>query len=97
MNLVYGFVITGPVMAFTKVSAAHKNAVRSIDKTVHEKDRVNSACAHHPDDPDAGGILKTGHPCCISRRITAPVAQKAKDPRFEFVTCHFQFIESLSS
>ena len=84
-------------MAFTKVSTAHKDAVRSVDKTVHEKDRVYSAGAHHPDDPDAGGILKTGHPCRISRRIATPVAQKAKNPRFKSVTCHFQFVESLSS
>ena len=97
IDFVYGFVITGPVMAFAKVSATHKDAVRSVYKTVHQKDRVYSARAHQPDDADIGRILETSHPCRISRCITAPVAQKAKDPRFEFVTCHFQFVEWLSS
>jgi len=74
MILVYGFVITVPVMAFTQVSAAYKDAVGPADKTIHEKDRVYSAGAHHPDDPDMGRILKPRHPSCVSRRIAAPVA-----------------------
>ena len=75
-------------MAFTKVSPAHKDAVRAVDKTIHEKDGVYSACAHHPDDPDMGRILKTGHPCCIGRRIAAPVAEKTEYPWFRFLICH---------
>ena len=74
MILVYGFVITVPVMAFAQVSAANKDAVGPVDKTIHEKDRVYSAGAHHPDDPDMGRILKTGYPCRITRRIATPVA-----------------------
>jgi hypothetical protein len=89
MILVYGFVITVPVMAFAQVSATHKDAVGPVDKTIHEKDRVYSAGAHHPDDPDKGRILKTGHPCRVSRCITAPVAQKAENSWLKPVTCHF--------
>ena len=76
LDFVYGFVITGPVMAFAKVSATHKDPVRQIDKTVHEEDRIYSTRAHYPDDADIGRILETAHPCRIGRCITAPVAKK---------------------
>ena len=84
----YDFVITSPVMAFTEVSAAYKNAVCATDKTIHKKDGIYPAGAHNPDDPHKGWILKAGHPCRISRGIAAPVAKEAKNLRFGLISCH---------
>jgi hypothetical protein len=83
------FVITGPVMAFIKVSTAHKNAVGSIDKTIHEKDRVYPAGAHHPDHPQVAWVLEAGHTCRIGCGIAAPVAEEAEYPGFNLNSCHF--------
>jgi hypothetical protein len=74
MKLVNGFVITVPVMAFAQVSAAYKDAIGPVDKAIHEEQGVYSARAHHSDYPDMGRVLKTRHPCGISRRIATPVA-----------------------
>ncbi len=95
MILVYGFVITVPVVTFAKVSATHEDAISPVDKAVYEEDGVDSAGAHHADNPDMGRILKTRHPCCISRRVAAPVAQEAQDSWFKFVTCHLSLAISL--
>ena len=82
---VYGFVITRPVLAFTEVSTTHKDAISPIDKPIHEEDGIYAARAHHPDDPDVGRILKTGHPSRISRCIATPMAKEAEDFRFKCI------------
>ncbi len=81
IDLIDDFVITGPVMALTEVSPTHKDAIRSIDKTIHEEDWVNTAGAHNPDYPHVGRILKPCHSCSIGRCIAAPVAEETEDPR----------------
>ena len=80
-------------MAFAKMSAAGKDAVRSVDKTFHKENRVDAARAHHPDDPHMGWILKTGHTGSISGGIATPVAEETQDLRFECV--NFQFTHSV--
>lgn len=74
MKLVNGFVITVPVMTLAQVSAAHKDAVSPIHKTIHQKNSVYSSRAHYPDDADMRRILKTRHPGRISCGIATPVA-----------------------
>jgi hypothetical protein len=69
----YGFVITGPVMTFAKVSPANENPVRPFDKTVQNKDGIYPAGTHDPYSPNVGRILKSGHPRGIRRRIATPV------------------------
>lgn len=76
-------------MAFAKMSAAGKDAVRSVDKTFHKENRVDAARAHHPDDPHVSRILKTGHTGSISGGIATPVAEETQDLRFECVNAHF--------
>jgi hypothetical protein len=83
------FVITGPVMALIKMSTAYENTIGSMDKTIHEKDWVYSAGTHHPDHPQVGWILETGHTCRIGCSIAAPVAEEAEDPGFYLNGCHF--------
>jgi hypothetical protein len=78
-------------MAFAEMSAAHKNTVCTIDKTIHDKDRVDSAGAHHSDNPDMGWILKTGHTGCIGGSIATPVAKEAQNPRFIFPISHLDY------
>jgi hypothetical protein len=92
---IYDFVITGPVMAFTKVSTAHKNAVRSIDKAFHGEDWIQPAGAHYPDHPHLGRVLEASHTRCISCGIAAPMAEEAEDPGFELISLHFS-LRSLS-
>jgi hypothetical protein len=46
-------------MALAKVSAAHKDAIRPVHKTIHQEAGVYSSRAHHPDNTDMGRILKT--------------------------------------
>lgn len=75
-------------MALTEVSSSYKDTIRSIDKPIHEEDRVNTAGAHDPDYPHVGRILEPCHPCGIGRCITTPVAEKTEDARPEFVICH---------
>ena len=86
---IYDFVITGPVMAFTKVSTANENAVCSIDKSIHEKDGVYPAGAHYPDHPHLGRVLEAGNTRRISCGIAAPVAEEAKDLGSKLFSCHF--------
>jgi hypothetical protein len=88
MKFVNGLVITVPVMTLSQVSATHKDAVCSLDKTIHQKHSVYTPRAHHPDHTDMGRILKTRHPSRISRRIAAPVAQEAKNARMKRLPSH---------
>lgn len=88
MKFVNGLVITVPVMTLSQVSAAHEDAVCSVDKTLHQEHSVYTPRAHHPDHTDMGRILKTRHPCRISRRIAAPVAQEAKNSRLKRLPNH---------
>jgi hypothetical protein len=76
-ELGYGFVITGPVMAFTKVSAAGKDAVGTVHETGQQKGRLDPAGTHHPDGSDMGRILQPADAGRIRCRITAPVTQEA--------------------
>lgn len=76
-------------MAFAKMSAAGKDAVRAVDKTFHKENRVDAARTHHPDDSHMGRILKTGHTGSISSGIATPVAEETQDLRFECVNFHF--------
>jgi len=69
-------------MAFSQVSAAHKDAVGAIDKTIHEKGGIYSARAHYSNNAYMGRILKPAHPCRIRRRIAAPVTEKAENTWF---------------
>jgi len=85
---IYDFVITGPVMAFTKVSTANENAVRSIDKAIQGENWIQPAGAHYPDHPHLGRILEAGHTRCISCGIAAPVAEEAEDPGFMSFRLH---------
>jgi hypothetical protein len=61
-------------MALAQVSAAYKDAIGSVYKTIHQEHSVYSSRAHHADNTDMGRILKTRHPGRVSRRIAAPVA-----------------------
>lgn len=76
-------------MAFIEVSPTNKYAVRSIDKTVHEKERIDSACTHHPYNSDVGRILEPCNPRCIGCGIAAPMAQEAKNLRLKGIIYHF--------
>jgi hypothetical protein len=64
-------------MAFTKVSAAGKDAVGTINKTGQQKGRFDPAGAHHPDGSDMGRVLQPADAGRIRSRITAPVTQEA--------------------
>ncbi len=97
VDLIDDFIITGPVMTLTEVSPAHKDAIRSIDKPIHEEDWVNTACAHDPDYPHVGRVLKPCHPCSIGRCITTPVAEETEDARFVFSVCHPLLVALYSS
>jgi hypothetical protein len=76
-------------MALSKLSAAHKDPVRSLAKSLNDEERINSARTHNPDYPDIGWVLKTYHACPIGCRIAAPVAEKTKYLWFKFVMFHF--------
>jgi hypothetical protein len=75
-ELGYGFVITGPVMAFTKVSASGKDAVGPVYEAGQQKGRLDPASAHHPDGSDMGRVLQPADAGRIRSRITAPVTQE---------------------
>jgi hypothetical protein len=87
-----GVVITNLVMTFSKLSPTGEYAVSSCQKGFHDKERIDPASAHDPYGPDVGRILKTGDAGGISRRIAAPVAEKAQYFWFErFFRCHIVF------
>ena len=72
-ELAYGFVITRPVMAFAKMSAAGEYAGGTVGKAGQQKGRLDPASAHYPDRPDMGRILQSADAGRVSSGITAPV------------------------
>ena len=75
-EFVNNFVITGPVMAFTKVSAAGKDAVGPVYEAGQQKGRLDPAGAHHPDGSDMGRVLQPADTGRIRGRKTTPVTQE---------------------
>jgi hypothetical protein len=81
----HSIVITYLVMTFAMLSAAGKDAVRTLNKTAQDKGRINPARAHYPDGAQVGRILKPGNPGCIGCGIAAPVTEKAQNSGTEIV------------
>ena len=81
-------VITVQVMAIANVSAAYKNAVSTLLESLENVVRGYSGRAHHPDVTDVGRVLQTADSRQIRPGISAPVAEKRQNFRFE--CCHIK-------
>jgi hypothetical protein len=72
------------VVAIIEMAAAYENSVSAFFKGPEYELQVDSAGTHDPDNPEIGGVLKTGHAAEIGASITTPVAQESDDIGFEF-------------
>ena len=54
-----GKVIATNIVAFAGVSARYQNAVCALKKSVQNKQGIDPARAHYPDNPDIGRVLKS--------------------------------------
>jgi hypothetical protein len=75
-------------MTVADVTAADEDAVRPLLEGPEHVMRRHRAGAHHPDDPDIGGILQATHPRQVGPGIGAPVTEKPQNLRFELFFCH---------
>src|SRR5208337_429324 len=71
------------IVAISRVAAAHEDAIRPLREGLDDQIGVDHARAHHPDDPDARGILDSGDTRQVSARIRAPVAAQRDNQRLE--------------
>jgi hypothetical protein len=69
--------ITILVMTFPQVSPANQDSVHPLDEGIQNEVGIHPARAHYPDNPDIGGILKSGNTRSIRPSVTTPVAKKA--------------------
>ena len=81
-------VITVQVMAIADVSAAHKNAVSTFLESLENVVRRYGGRAHHPNVTDVGRVLQPTDSRQVSPGISAPVAEKRQNFRFE--SCHIK-------
>jgi hypothetical protein len=65
MEHLFSLFITVQVMAVTKVSSCHKDAVGAPLKGLQDEPRIYPSRAHHTDNSYIGGILKTADACEI--------------------------------
>lgn len=67
-----GRVITIQVMAFAKISPAHKNTVNTPLKGQQDVMRRNTCRTHDPHGPDIRGVLQPTDPSQVSSSIRSP-------------------------
>jgi hypothetical protein len=82
-----GGVITVQVMAFSKVSSAHKDAVHPLLKCSQDMVRRHARRTHDPNHPHVRGILQPTDPSQVSSSVHSPRADKTNDLRLKFA--HF--------
>lgn len=75
-------------MAISDVSATHKDAVSTFLESLEDLVRPYGGRAQCSNGSEVWWILKTAHPCQIGAGISAPIAQKTNDCRFELFTGH---------
>lgn len=84
----FGTVITIQVIAFTLVSAAHKDAVDAPLESCEDMMRRNTAGAHYSDRPYVGRVLQTTNPSQVSSSVRSPGAEEAQDLGLKTVVAH---------
>jgi hypothetical protein len=88
MNLSLGLEISGEVMAISGMASENHGAVKSGKKSLWNKDRIDPAGAHDPDDPRVGRILKPRDPREVRPGIRAPVTKEGQYLGFESHNYH---------
>ncbi len=83
-------------MTFTELSAAGKDTIGTLNKTLEDKGRIDPAGTHNPDSSQVWGILEPGNSGRISGCITAPVAEKTQDTGVKLFTHSYTSAVSFS-
>jgi hypothetical protein len=72
-------------MAFSQVSTYHQNAIGALLKGLDDQMGAHHTGAHHPDNPQVRGILRTTDPSQVSSSIRSPHAQESYDDGLEIL------------
>jgi hypothetical protein len=70
-------VITFQVMAVSRVSAGHPDAVCAVTECGQYKFRTDPGGARNPNDPDIGRVLQSADSGQIGGAVAAPVTQES--------------------
>jgi hypothetical protein len=78
-------------MAFSEMSAAHKNTVHPLLKSAQDMVRRYTRRAHHPHGLDIRRVLQTTDPSQVSSSVHSPCTNKTYDFRLKSTITHFLF------
>ena len=90
-------IVSGCVMAVSRVTAAHDHAVSTFFKGTEDKHWIYTAGAWYADDLYISRIRKTAASCKVCTCVAAPVTAECHDLRSEFFFCFYRYIASTSA